>query len=67
MLFYPMDFGDVNIDGLQDTGALSWLTRLDKSYKTRHTRHGSAIPEADLKTIRFLALQIVVEVPAPYF
>ena len=36
MLYFPMDFGELTIDGLVDTGALS-----------------SAIPEADLRKIRY--------------
>ena len=46
-----MDFGEITIDGLVDTGALS-----------------SAIPEADLRKIRLLAPQSIVEEgPAPNF
>ena len=51
MLYFPMDFGELTIDGLIDTGA-----------------HSSAIPEADLRKIRLLAPQsIVQEGPAPTF
>ena len=46
-----MDFGEITIDDLVDTGALS-----------------SAIPEADLRKIRLLAPQSIVEEgPAPNF
>ena len=38
MLYFPMDFGELTIEGLIDTEALS-----------------SAIPESDLRKIRFLA------------
>ena len=51
MLYFPMDFGELNIDGLIDTGALS-----------------SAIPEADLRKIRLLAPQSILnEGPPPEF
>ena len=51
MLSFPMDFGELTLDGLVDTGALS-----------------SAFPEADLRTIRLLALQSIIEEgPAPNF
>ena len=51
MLYFPMGFGELTLDGLVDTGAFS-----------------SAIPEADLRTIRLLAPQTFVkEVPAPNF
>ena len=51
MLYFPMDFEELNIDGLIDTGALS-----------------SAIPEADLRKIRLLALHTKLnEGPPPEF
>ena len=51
MLYFPMDFGELTLDGLVDTGALS-----------------SAFPEADLRKIRLLAPQSIVEEgPAPNF
>ena len=51
MLFFPMDFGELTLDGLVDTGALS-----------------SAISEADLRIIRFLAPQSIIKKgPAPNF
>ena len=51
MLYFPMDFGKLNIDGLIDTGALS-----------------GAIPEADSRKIRLLALQTILnEGPPPEF
>ena len=51
MLYFPMDFWDLNIDGLIDTGALS-----------------SAIPEADLRKIRKLAPQTILnEGPPPEY
>ena len=43
MLYFPMDFGELKMDGLRDTGALS-----------------SAIPEADLRKIRLLAPQTIL-------
>ena len=52
MLYFPMDFGELTIDGLIDTGAFL----------------SSAIPEADLRKLRLLAPQsIVKEGPAPTF
>ena len=51
MLYFRMDFGELNIDGLIDKGALS-----------------SAIPEADLRKIRFLAPHTILnEGPPPEF
>ena len=51
MLYFPMDFRELTLDGLIDTGA-----------------HSSAIPEADLRKIRLLAPQSIVnEGPAPSF
>ena len=51
MLYFPMDFIELTLDGLEDTGALS-----------------RAIPEADLRKIRLLAPQSIVnESPAPNF
>ena len=51
MLYFPMDFGELNNDGLIDTGALS-----------------SAIPEADIRTIRLLAPHTILnEGPPPEF
>ena len=51
MLYFPMDFGELTLDDLVDTGALS-----------------SAIPEADLRKIRSLAPQSIIEEgPAPNF
>ena len=51
MLYFPMDFGELTIDGIIDNGALS-----------------SAIPEADLRKIRFLEPQSLVKWgPAPTF
>ena len=43
MLFFPIEFGELNFDGLIDTGALS-----------------RAIPEADLRKIRLLALHTII-------
>ena len=51
MLYFPMDFRELNIDGLIDTGALS-----------------SAIPEADLRKIRLVAPDTILnEGPPPEF
>ena len=51
MLYFPMDFGDLYIQGLIDTGALS-----------------SAIPGADLRKIRLLAPDTILnEDPPPEF
>ena len=51
MLYFPMDFDDLTLDGLVDKGVLS-----------------SAIPEADLRKIRVLAPQSIIEEdPAPNF
>ena len=51
MLYLPIDFGELNNDGLIDTGALS-----------------SALPEADLRKIRLLAPQTILnEGPPPEF
>ena len=51
LLYFPMDFGELNIDGLIDTGALS---------------SASAIPEADLRKIRLLAPHTILnEGPPP--
>ena len=51
MLYFSMDFGELTIDGLIDTGALS-----------------SAIPEMDLRKIRFLSPQSIIgEGPPPNF
>ena len=50
-IYFPMDFGELNIDGLIDTGALS-----------------SALPEADLRKNRILALHTILnEGPLPEF
>ena len=51
IFYFPIDFGELNIDGLIDTGALS-----------------SAIPEADLRKIRLLAPNTILnEGPPPEF